>query len=83
MHFGTQIKGTLAPNQSVNYFTFGWPVAWDVLWQVVPTTVGTAQQVKWTVSTELSGTTVTYWVLVTNLTSATIDIEGRYAVLNA
>ena len=81
MQIGVQFTGTLAPNQSVNYFTFGWQAASDVLWQIMPTTTGTVAQVKWTVSTELSGTTITYWILVTNLTAATIDIEGRYAIL--
>jgi hypothetical protein len=83
MQLGVQFTYTLAPNQSVNFFTFGWQATWDVLWQIMPTTTGTAAQVKWTVSTELSGTTITYWILVTNLTSAAIDIEGRYAILNA
>lgn len=82
MQLGVQFTGTLAPNQSINYFTFGWPAAWDVLWQIMPTSTGAAQQVQWTVSTELSGTTLTYWILVTNLTAASIDIEGRYAILN-
>jgi hypothetical protein len=83
MQLGVQFTATMAPNQSINFFTFGWPATWDVLWQVMPTSTGTAAQVQWTVSTELSGTTITYWILVTNVTAATIDIEGRYAILNA
>jgi hypothetical protein len=83
MTLGVQFTGTLAPNQSANYYTFGWQSAWDVLWQIMPTSTGTAQQIQWTVSTELSGTTITYWILVKNLTAATIDFEGRYAILNA
>jgi hypothetical protein len=82
MQLGVQFTGTLAPNQSINYFTFGWPANWDVLWQVMPTSTGTAAQTQWTVSTELSGSTITYWILVRNLSAATIDIEGRYAILN-
>jgi len=83
MHTGTQFTGTLAPNQSINYYTFGWPSAWDVTWMIVPTTAGTVAQIQWTVSTQLSGTAITYWILVKNLTNATVDIQGRYAVLNA
>jgi hypothetical protein len=83
MTFGTQFTGTLAPNQSINYFTFGWQAAWDVSWLILPTTGGTAAQIQWTVSTQLSGTTITYWILVKNLTSATVNIQGRYAILNA
>jgi hypothetical protein len=83
MQIGTQFTGTLAPNQSMNYFTFGWPATWDVLWQVMPTTTGTAPQVQWTVLTQSSGTTITYWILVKNLTSTAVNIQGRYAILNA
>ena len=82
MQIGVQFTGTLAPNQSINYFTFGWPASWDVLWQIMPASTGGAPQVSWTVSTQLSGSAVTYWILVTNLTSASMDIEGRYAILN-
>ena len=82
MQIGVQFTGTLAPNETVNYYTFGWPSSWDVLWQIMPTTTGGSAQVGWNVSTQLSGTAITYWILVTNLTSAAIDIEGRYAILN-
>jgi hypothetical protein len=83
MQFGTQFTGTLAPNQSINYFTFNWPAVWNVSWMIFPTTPGAAAEIQWTVSTQLSGTTVTYWILVRNLTAATVNIQGRYAVLNA
>lgn len=83
MHFGTQFTEKLAPNQSINYYTFGWSAAWDVSWMVIPTTAGTGAQVQCTVSTQLSGTTITYWIQVKNLTSATLNIQGRYAILNA
>ena len=83
MTFGTQFTGTLAPNQSINYLTFGWQAAWDVSWMIFPTTGGTGAQIQWTVSTQLSGTTITYWILVKNLTAATVNIQGRYAILNA
>ena len=49
----------------------------------MPTTSGTGAEIQWTVSTQLSGTTITYWILVKNLTSATVNIQGRCAILNA
>ena len=82
MLFGTQFTGSLTPNQSINYYTFGWPAAWDVAWTMLPTSTATGEQIQWTVSTQLSGSTVTYWILVKNLTSATVNFQGRYAVLN-
>jgi hypothetical protein len=82
MHTGTQFTNTIAPNQSVNFFTFNWPTAWDVTWMIVPATVGPAAQINWTVSTQLSSGGVTYWILVKNLSNAAVDIQGRYAVLN-
>jgi hypothetical protein len=50
---------------------------------IFPTNPGTAAQIQWTLSTQLSGATVTYWILVKNLTGVTVNIQGRYAVLNA
>ena len=83
MTFGTQFNGTLGPNQSINYYTFNWPASWDVAWMMVPTTGGAGEQIQWTVSTQLSGSTITYWLLVKNLTSGTVNFQGRYAILNA
>jgi len=48
----------------------------------LPTSTATGEQIQWTVSTQLSGSTVTYWILVKNLTSVTVNFQGRYAVLN-
>ena len=83
MTFGTQFTGTLAPNQSANYYTFGWGAASDVAWTMIPTTAGTGAQLQWTVSTQLSGTAITYWIMVKNLTAGTVNFQGRYAILNA
>jgi hypothetical protein len=83
MQFGTQFTGTLTANQTVNFFTFGWQAAWNVSWMIFPTTAGPAAQIQWTVSTQLSGATITYWIQVKNLTAASVNIQGRYAILNA
>ena len=83
MQLGTQFNGTLTANQTINYYTFNWPAAWNVSWMMIPTTPGTATQLQWTVSTQLSGSNITYWIQVKNLTAATVNFQGRYAVLNA
>jgi alcohol dehydrogenase class IV len=50
---------------------------------MIPTTAGTGAQLQWTVSTQLSGTAITYWIMVKNLTAGTVNFQGRYAILNA
>jgi hypothetical protein len=84
MVVGVQIADTMPPNASIDYFTFGWDPAWDVLWMVVPTTPAPgAPQVEWNVAVERgSDTSVTYHVTITNLTAAPLGVEGRYAILN-
>lgn len=80
---GVQFTGAVAANQSRRWFTFRWPAHWHVLWTVVPTTVRSgAPQIEWSVDVErASDEYVTYWISITNLTNAAVDIEARYAVL--
>lgn len=79
---GTQITATLQANQTTNFFTFNWPEYLFVVWDVVPTTAGTAAEITWNVEIQrASGAYVTYWISVTNLTSAPVAIQGRYTVL--
>lgn len=85
MQIGVQFTGTLAPNQTQRWFTYGWQSDWDVSWMVVPTTAqpGSAH-VQWDVATERAAdNSITYWITVQNLTSDTFDFEARYAILNA
>jgi hypothetical protein len=84
MVVGVQIADTMPPNASIDYFTWGWDPSWDVVWTVVPTTPAPGQQqVEWNVAIERAAdTSVTYHVTITNLTSSTLGIEGRYAILN-
>lgn len=84
MVVGTQFTGSLGPNASKKWFTFGWPAAWEVIWSVVPTTPAPgAPQLQWDVGVErASAADITYWITISNLTAATIDIEARYAVTN-
>lgn len=80
---GTQWFGTLAPNETRRWFTFGWPAQWHVVWTVMPTSIcAGAPQVRWTTAVERANATqVTYWITVTNLTARTVRFEGRYDVL--
>jgi hypothetical protein len=39
MTTGAQFTATLTANQSVDFFTYGWPAEQDVTWLIVPTTV--------------------------------------------
>lgn len=84
MVVGTQFTGSIAANSATQWFTFGWPAAWNVVWTVVPTTPRPgAPQVTWDVTVErASGSAVTYWITIRNLTSTAVGIEGRYAVTN-
>jgi hypothetical protein len=84
MWVGVQFRGTVPANSSQRWFTFNWPEAWNVVWNVVPTTPRPgAPEIEWDVEVErASASNVTYWITVKNLTSAPADIEARYAVMN-
>lgn len=82
---GRQFAGTVAGNQSQRWFTFAWPACWHVQWLVRPVTprLG-APELRWQVGVErASPGMITYWITITNLTSAPIDVEAHYAVLAA
>ncbi|MGD9703751.1 MAG: S8 family peptidase [Acidimicrobiia bacterium] len=80
---GVQFRGSVAARQTQCWFTFRWPAHWHVVWTVVPTTpVPGAPQISWRVRIErASDTYATYWICITNLTGAAVEIEARYAVL--
>jgi hypothetical protein len=84
MFTGVQFTGQIGPNATARWFTFNWPVAWHVVWYMMPTTPRPgAPELDWDVMVErASATAVTYWISVTNLTNQAVDFEGRYAVLN-
>jgi hypothetical protein len=79
---GTQFRGTLAPNQTQRWFTFNWPATQHVIWEVVPNTARPgAAEVDWDVALERADDAhVTYWITISNLTNASVQIEARYAV---
>jgi hypothetical protein len=81
---GVQFTGTLAPNQTARWFTSNWPATWHVIWSMMPTTVQKGSPaITWKVQVErASAEYVTYWLTVTNLTSAEVNFEGRYSTLS-
>ena len=83
MRVGVQFSGTVRANRTVRYFTHSWNPALHVLWTAVPTTPHRgARQIKWEVQIERAANNkVTYWIIITNLTSRNVNVEGRYAIL--
>ncbi len=79
-----QWRGSLGPNQTQTWFTWGWGAAWHVLWTVMPlTSCPGGPQLRWKVQVERANATqCTYWIKVTNLTSDPVKFEGRYDVLS-
>jgi hypothetical protein len=55
-----------------------------VIWYVVPTSPKRgAPQIDWDVAVErASASHITYWISIKNISSAPVDIEARYAVMN-
>jgi hypothetical protein len=82
---GVQFRGTVAANSTATWYTWGWPVLWDVDWNVVPTSVdGSEQQLTWSVAVQKPGPdSLTYWISITNLTGQNVDVEARYCVCGA
>ena len=83
MATGIQFTGTLTPNQTHSWFTWGWNPAQHVVWYVMPTTPRPgAPELEWTVQVERSNPMqTTYWITVHNLTNVAVSFEGRYAIL--
>jgi hypothetical protein len=79
-----QFTGSLQGNQTGRWFTFNWPATWHTIWTVMPTNPSPGSpQVSWKVEVERANAEyVTYWIVVTNLTPATVSFEGRYCILS-
>lgn len=84
MWTGVQFTGTLGPNASQQWFTHSWPVAWHVVWYMMPTSPRSGSpQIDWTVSVERANATqCTYWISIKNLTNVNLSFEARYAVMS-
>jgi hypothetical protein len=78
-----QFVGTLNPNETHRWFTWGWPPNWHVYWTLMPLTpCPGAPQIKWRIQLERANPTqCTYWIVATNLTGSTIRFEARYDIL--
>jgi len=85
MWTGVQWTGTIAPNTTHRWFTWGWPACWHLAWTVVPTTPRPgAPQIRWRVEIErASPGNVTYWIVIDNLTDQDVDVEARFAIFAA
>ena len=80
---GVQFTGTLAANQTNQWFTFNWPATWHVLWTVMPTTIGTVAQITMTTLVDRSSAEfATYFLKVQNLTAAPVTFEGRFCIMS-
>jgi len=85
MRLGVQFTGTVGPGASRRWFTHSWPQAWRVIWLVVPTAPvqDRAAQIEWKVQVERqTATLLKYYIEIKNLTTANVNIEARYAVLD-
>lgn len=80
---GTQFTGSLGPNATARWFTFGWPAHWHVVWTALPTSPRPgAPQISFRTRVErASDAHATYWIEITNLTNTPVNVEGRFAVL--
>jgi hypothetical protein len=78
---GVQFRGTVPAGSTETWFTYNWPVHWQVIWNVVPTTVAGGPELSWNLQTQKSsGDYMTYWISITNLTGTDVDVEARYCV---
>lgn len=80
---GVQFTGSLPANATRRWFTHSWPEHLHVLWNVVPLSPRPgAPQIDFNVRVErASDRYITYWIDISNLTNAEVQIEARYAVL--
>lgn len=80
---GTQFHGSLAAGQTRRWFTYDWPACYHVLWTIVPTApVTPGPGVGWKVQVErASRERITYWLAVSNLSTAPIEFDGRYEIV--
>jgi hypothetical protein len=82
---GVQFTFTLNPNQTAQFFTFGWNPADTTVWTVMNDTNNAnnpAVSLTNVATQRTSSTAVTYWLTVQNLTSASQAIEGRFCTLH-
>lgn len=81
---GRQWSGTITAGQSHDWYTWGWPATWHVVWTVMPTTPQLGvPALTWNVRVErASAEYVTYWITVTNVSGANVNFDGRFCILS-
>ncbi|CAB3809600.1 hypothetical protein LMG28614_07080 [Paraburkholderia ultramafica] len=81
---GVQWTGSLNPNETKRWFTWGWPATWHMIWTIMPSTVKPgAPELTWTVQVQRADAEyATYWISVQNLTNVPVTFEGRYCILS-
>lgn len=81
---GVQFKGSLPASSTRRWVTYNWPSNLHVIWNIVPVSPSGdgSPLIDWKVLTQRQGsTTLKYFVEVTNMGTAEIEIEGRYTIL--
>lgn len=82
---GVQFTGAVPANATQRWFTYRWPACWHVVWTVTTTAPVTAGPgLDWQVRVErASREHLTYWIDVTNLTAAPIDVSATYTITSS
>jgi len=81
---GVQFRTTIPARATRRMFTHSWPAFWFVVWTVVPTSpaVDGPSQIGWSVElTRQTDSLLKYFIEITNLTGAAVNVEARYDVL--
>jgi hypothetical protein len=79
---GTQWTDMMPAGAVIDYYTWGWPACWDVVWTPMSDTAqGTGPQISWTLQVERSPYFVTYHIIIHNLANHPVRVEGRYTIL--
>jgi hypothetical protein len=83
--FGVQWSDAMPPHAVIDYYTWGWPACWEVVWAPMATSPQPGHaEISWKVQVERSTPYfLTYHIIITNLTDVPVGVEGRYAVLAA
>lgn len=82
--FRIQFRRTMNSRETIRFATHGWAADENIMWYVVPLTVGSGEkQIKWEVQVARQDLTrLIYHIIVTNLTTTSVEVEGRYVRVN-
>ena len=77
------MRSTVAANQTKTIFSPKWPAHWIVAFTMAPVSPlqETSPQLRWRIQAERqTNAFVKYWMVITNLTGATVEFDIRYDV---